>query len=277
MTRDQTASGEVNGRARPRVLTSTTSHKREPLLPTLEVLSRLDLRDVDLNLHHILEEGVSIQQVAACVERWGLRLWVVSGGWCDFFQTGARIDDTFSSVARQVEIARSLGVFQLRLFFGRLAYEDYSPRFRQIVCDNLSYLSDRDPDTLFAFENHDGASLHPEVCREILERVARPNIRMNFDPINFERVGVNSAAALDVLRPFVAHLHLKGLARGEFCEFGSGEIDLGPVLRSLAKHGYSGGFSVEYEGRQDGTLRLFQAVQRARSAMGVFDRVVGAQ
>ena len=41
---------------------------------------------------------------------------------------------------------------------------------------------------LFNFENHDGASLHPEVCREILQRVDRPNIRMNFDPINFERV-----------------------------------------------------------------------------------------
>ena len=42
----------------PRVLASTTSHKREPLLPTLEVFSRLDLRDIDLNLHHILEGGV---------------------------------------------------------------------------------------------------------------------------------------------------------------------------------------------------------------------------
>jgi hypothetical protein len=37
------------------VLASTTSHKGEPLLPTLELFSRLDLRDIDLNLHHILE------------------------------------------------------------------------------------------------------------------------------------------------------------------------------------------------------------------------------
>ena len=36
-------------------LASTTSHKREPLLATLEVFGRLGLRDVDLNLHHVLE------------------------------------------------------------------------------------------------------------------------------------------------------------------------------------------------------------------------------
>jgi len=34
------------------VLASTTSHKREPLLPTLEVFGRLGLREVDVNLHH---------------------------------------------------------------------------------------------------------------------------------------------------------------------------------------------------------------------------------
>ena len=48
----------------------------------------------------------------------------------------------------------------------------------------------------FVFENHDGASLHPEVCREILDRAGRPNIRMNFDPINFAKAGVDPVAAL---------------------------------------------------------------------------------
>ncbi len=251
----------------PRVLTSTTSHKREPLLPTLEIFSRLDLRDLDLNLHHILEEGVTVESVAGVVADRGLRVWVVSGGWCDFFHRAPRSDETDRSVARQVDIARQLGAAQLRLFFGRLKYEDYSPSDLETVCGNLRRLSDRHPEVAFMFENHDGASLHPEVCRGILERVDRPNVRMNFDPINFERAGVNGMSALELLHPFVGHVHLKGLDRGEFCEFGVGDVDLTPLLRSLAAQEYRGSFTVEYEGPYDGTVRLYQSVQRARAVV----------
>src|SRR5678815_2597255 len=96
--------------------TSTTSHKREPLLPTLEVFGRLGLRDIDLNLHHILELGVPVRDVVASAETHGLRLWVVSGGWCDFYHEAPDIQKTFTSVARQVAIAAELGVRTLRLF-----------------------------------------------------------------------------------------------------------------------------------------------------------------
>lgn len=252
---------------RPRVLASTTSHKREPLLPVLEVFSKLDLRDIDLNLHHILEEDVEVADIVNVVRARDLRIWVVSGGWCDFFKRGVEADETDRSVARQVDIAGHLGAAELRLFFGRLKYEDYSPGALDVACQNLSRLSDLHPDMLFNFENHDGASLRPEVCREILQRVDRPNIRMNFDPINFERAGVNCRGALDMLHAFVGHVHLKGLEHGEFCEFGVGDVDLTPVLQSLESYGYRGGFSVEYEGPHDGTLRLYESVKRARSVV----------
>jgi sugar phosphate isomerase/epimerase len=256
-----------SGATSPRVLASTTSHKREPLPATLEIFSRLDLRDIDLNLHHILEEGVAVESVAEQADARGLRIWVVSGGWCDFFHPLPRAAETDASVARQVDIARRLGAAQLRLFFGRLTFEAYGPTDFETICRNLCRLSDRHPDMRFNFENHDGASLHPDVCRDILERVNRPNIRMNFDPINFERAGVNCMTALEMVHSFVGHVHLKGLEKGEFCEFGAGDIDLRPVLQMLDGFGYTGGFSVEYEGPHDGTLRLYQSVLRARAVI----------
>jgi sugar phosphate isomerase/epimerase len=90
---------------------------------------------------------------------------------------------------------------------------------------------------------------------------------MNFDPINFERVGVNCMEAFEIVRPLVAHVHLKGLERGEYCEFGVGDVDLAPVLRGLAASGFAGSLSVEYEGPFDKTIRLYQSLQRARSAL----------
>ena len=250
-----------------RVLASTTSHKREPLRPTLDVFGRLGLRDVDLNLHHILEQGESVSDVAGAVAAHGLRLWVLSGGWCDFYAGAPAIEDTFASVARQVSIADTLGVHCLRLFFGRLRYADCSAAVRQVIGANLSRLADTHPHVTFVFENHDGASLHPEVCADVLEHAARPNIRMNFDPVNFAKAGVDPMAALTILRAHVGHVHLKGLDHGEYCEFGEGDVDLGPVVRSLVDGGYDGRFTVEYEGPFDATVRLYRSVQRARSAL----------
>jgi sugar phosphate isomerase/epimerase len=249
----------------PRVLASTTSHKREPLVPVLEIFSRLGLLDLDLNLHHLIEAHVPVDAVAAAVARGGQRVFVVSGGWCDFFHPAPRIEETDRSVDRQVALAQALGVGTLRLFFGRLPRDAFSPDALATVTAHLRRLSDRHPDMLFVFENHDGASLVPGICRDVLARVSRANILMNFDPINFERAGVDSAEALAAVRPFVGHVHLKGLDRGEYCEFGEGDVDLAPLVRSLIDSGYDGRFSVEYEGTFDGTLRLYRSVQRARA------------
>jgi sugar phosphate isomerase/epimerase len=137
-------------------------------------------------------------------------------------------------------------------------------------------LSDRSPDMLFAFENHNGASLQPQVCREILEAVNRPNVRMNFDPINFEHAGVNGYEALETLQPLVAHVHLKGMLDDGYCEFGEGKVDLLPVIRKLIAGGYQGAFTVEYEGSFDRTLRLYKGLETARAALRELTRASAA-
>ena len=250
------------------ILPSTTSHKQEPLLPTLEVFARLGLYDLDVNLNHIIERGTSPDAVRAALASNGQRVGMVSGGWCDFFDTAPKVGETFASVERQVALARQFGVDRLRLFFGRLPFEAYSPRALATAADNIGRVAREHPDVLFVFENHDGASSRPEVCRAVLEAVDRPNVRLNFDPINFEVAGVDSGRALEALQPLIAHVHLKGLDRRTgFCEFGSGTVDLTPVLRTLVDGGYRGAFTVEYEGPFDRTVRLYQSVRCAQSTI----------
>lgn len=253
------------------VLPSTTSHKDEPLMPTLEIFSRLGLCDLDLNLNHLVERGVPVEEVRRALAANGQRVWIVSGGWCDFFEPPPKIEETFASVARQVAMARAFGVDRLRLFFGRLRREDYSAEARDLIVANIRRLADAYPGVQFYFENHDGASSRPEVCRDVLERVGRPNARLNFDPINFEHRGVSCGEALREVAPLVAHVHLKGYVNGRFCEFGDGAVDLTPVLGALVAAGYRGGFTVEYEGTFDRTVRLYQSVLHARSTIaGLF-------
>ncbi|HEY6358602.1 MAG TPA: sugar phosphate isomerase/epimerase [Vicinamibacterales bacterium] len=255
------------GRTVARLIPSTTSHKREPVETTLEVFARLGWRDLDLNLWPFIEEGESIETAADALSRNGQRAVMISGGWCDFFEPAPAIEDTFTSVARQVGFARRLGATHVRLFFGRLATADYSRARFDLVCRHLRRLAEIHGDVTFVFENHGrGASGQPVTCAEILTEVDRPNIRMNFDPINAEHAGTPCLEALAVVRPLVAHVHLKGLAGpGEYCEFGEGLVDLRPVIRSLLSSGYQGRFTVEYEGPHDKTVRLYRGYQEARA------------
>lgn len=250
-----------------RILPSTTSHKREPLVPTLDLFARLGYLDLDLNLNHMIERGTRAEDVQDALARNEQRVWIVSGGWCDFFETGPDAEETFASVRRQVALARQFGVDRLRLFFGRLPVDRYSPEMLAVAAANIQRVSDAFDDLLFVFENHDGASSRPEVCRQVLERVNRRNARLVFDPINFEHRGVRTMEALEVLMPFVSHVHLKGYAGGTFCAFGEGDVDLTPALRALVAGGYRGAFTVEYEGPSDRTLHLFDSVRRVEAVV----------
>ena len=250
------------------ILPSTTSHKSEALIPTLEVFARLGLTDLDLNLNHLIERGTAAAEVRAALAANGQRVFIASGGWCDFFDEPPQIQTTFDSVDRQVGLTREFGVDRLRLFYGRLPYAHYSPSHRAGAVENIRRIGTTYPDITFVFENHDGASSSPEVCGSILEEVHLPNVRHTFDAINFEHRGVRTMHGLRRLQPLIGHVHLKGYDGEHFCEFGEGTVDLTPMLTTLVGGGYRGAFTVEYEGPGDRTLRLYTSVQRARSVIG---------
>src|SRR5579871_4110303 len=108
------------------IVPSTTSHKREGLVQTLRLFSRLGFRDLDLNLNHIVEGGCDPEEVADTLAANGQRVQIASGGWCDFFDQGPAADRTRESVERQMALTRRFGADRLRLFFGRLPPDAYT-------------------------------------------------------------------------------------------------------------------------------------------------------
>ena len=260
----------------PRVFPSTTSHKAERLAPSLEVFARLGFTDIDLNLNHIIDGHASAADALAAIHDNGQRVRIVSGGWCDFFDEGRAALDTRRSVEQQVDLVHTFGAPALRLFFGRLPISACSPSAIDVCARNIRHVAACHPDILFAFENHDGASASPAVCRTIIEAADTPNARLVFDPINFVHRGETALEALATLLPHIAHVHLKGYARGSFCGFDEGEVDLLPVIRLLCAERYAGAFTVEYEGAGDRTVRLFTSVRRAQAALEQAEKSVSA-
>ena len=239
------------------VIPSTTSHKQEPLLPTLEIFARLGMHDLDLNLNHIVERGVAVESVERALAANGQRVWIVSGGWCDFFDASPKSRETDASVASQVALARAVRCRSpasfLRAAPFRVGYADGDD-------DGLAPTSGGWRTSIATSSSCSRTTTArlpgPEVCRDILEAVDRPNVRLNFDPINFEVAGTDSCRAFATLRPLIAHVHLKGLDhRTRFCEFGSGSVDLTPLLRALL----DGGLPWRVYGGVRGTIRSHRA------------------
>ncbi len=140
----------------------------------------------------------------------------------------------------------------------------------------------------------------PERCLDVMEAVDSPALRMAFDPANFVQVGVRPhAEAWPLLRPYVAHVHIKdavAVDRSGFPPYpervpgerlmdsvrmpGSGEGELRAVLRDLAADGYAGFLAVEPHlqrrlPEQGGPERLGAAVAALRMLVSEIEHEMG--
>jgi sugar phosphate isomerase/epimerase len=87
---------------------------------------------------------------------------------------------------------------------------------------------------------------------ELMEKVNRPNVRINYDTANCEYFGgVRAEDDLPYAVPWVGLSHLKDKIGGQrvwnFPALGSGHVDFAKLLRMLRRGGYTGPYSVEVE------------------------------
>ncbi len=103
-----------------------------------------------------------------------------------------------------------------------------------------------------ALEIHGDIMASGAVTLPLMERIARDEIRVNYDTANCEFYG-EVAAVDDVasIAPYLAHCHLKDKVGGprvwNFPAPGEGHVDFGAVLRALQSAGFDGPYSVEIE------------------------------
>jgi L-ribulose-5-phosphate 3-epimerase len=107
-----------------------------------------------------------------------------------------------------------------------------------------------------------GIEIHGEITRTgaaalpVLERIARPNVLLNYDTANVEFYGgVKAVDDLPAVLAKLVHCHLKD-KRGEgrvwdFPAIGEGHVDFAAVLGILQRGGFDGPLSVEIEFKGD--------------------------
>jgi sugar phosphate isomerase/epimerase len=88
-----------------------------------------------------------------------------------------------------------------------------------------------------------------------LEKLSHPALGVNFDPANMILYGKGDPVlALEVLAPWVKHLHIKDARRsvipeqwGEEVVWGDGDFDNETFLKTLNSIGYKGALAIERE------------------------------
>jgi sugar phosphate isomerase/epimerase len=95
--------------------------------------------------------------------------------------------------------------------------------------------------------------------RDFLEKLNHPALGVNFDPANMILYGKgNPVEAVDVLGPWIKHVHIKDALKtqtpgtwGSEVVWGTGEVVADKFLKALKSAGFAGALAVEREGGDD--------------------------
>lgn len=101
-------------------------------------------------------------------------------------------------------------------------------------------------------ETHGGLLATGAMAADLVRRVGRPNIGINYDPGNVIFYGdTRPEQDIEAAVPHVVHVHVKdqigGAGNWNFPAIGTGEVDYPPIFAALDLAGFAGPCSVEIE------------------------------
>lgn len=165
------------------------------------------------------------------------------------------IEDDFAphlvDFRRALELARRLEAPFVRVFSFYIPVGNDPARHREAVLDRLDRLvrETEGSGVTLLHENEKGIyGDTPARCHDLLAAIDSPILRAAWDPANFVQVGVRPHTdGYELLRPFVAYLHVKDTLRasGRVVPAGEGDGQWQETLAALRDSGFAGFCSLE--------------------------------
>ena len=177
------------------------------------------------------------------------------------------VEDELARFRAALEAADSLGIPLIRVFSFYVPEGDQS-RHRDEVLRRMSVLAGEAAVNGMTLVHENESHIYGDTadhCRDLIDGVGSPALRLAFDPANFVQVGVRPhAEAWPRLADAVAHIHVKdavAIDRDGFDPYpaqvspdrlmdsvrppGEGDGELRPLLRELDRRAYSGFLTIE--------------------------------
>jgi sugar phosphate isomerase/epimerase len=165
-------------------------------------------------------------------------------------EDAAAVEAEVELTLRTIALAQRLGARTLRILPGEgdgdEVIDKVAPHYRRVMPAAEAAGVD------LVMENHAGRLAgRPHSAVKLCEAVGSPRFGIIYEPCNLLLGGEDYREALEVMAPWVRHVHFKdGRWRDgkfEMCHYGEGDVDLRWCVARLDSLGYGGDFAVEYE------------------------------
>jgi len=170
-------------------------------------------------------------------------------------------DPHLEKFKRAVELAEYLDAPLIRVFSYYPPDGQDIHRWRGEVLDRMARKAEllEGKNIILVHENETGIFGHSaENCRDIVESVGSPKLRLAYDPANFvwgQNIRDNVRSCWPLLKPYVSHVHIKDWKLGSRSVGslpGEGDGQIPDLLRELAATGYEGFLTLEPHLREGG-------------------------
>lgn len=156
----------------------------------------------------------------------------------------------FDMFCRVVKTAKALGTKYIRIFsfyhdagtWSNAEQEEVIARLRKMI----EYA--KSEDVILLHENEkDIFGDNAERCEILMKNLYCDNFKAVFDPANFVQCKQDTKEAYELLKPYIAYMHIKDalFADASVVPAGQGDGNVEFILKSLFKNGYDGFLSLE--------------------------------
>ena len=154
----------------------------------------------------------------------------------------------FETYKKVLNTAKVLGTKYVRMFSFFIPENEIAENYKDEVILRLKALIDEaeKQDIILLHENEkeiygDNALR----CLELMSELYCDNFKAVFDFANFVQVGQNTLEAYEMLKPYIAYVHIKDAVGQSVAPAGMGDGNVKEILADLLSHGYSGFLSLE--------------------------------
>jgi sugar phosphate isomerase/epimerase len=185
-------------------------------------------------------------------------------------------EQNWANIQATAALACELGLKLVTFHAGFLPHEETDPNFAKML-RRLAETADAFQAAHIAVGLETGQETAP-VLVQLLQKLKRPNVGVNFDPANMILYDKGDPiAALRVLGPWIRQVHIKDARRtkvpgtwGEEVTVGTGEVDWPAFFAALRQVNYTGDFVIE---REAGSQRVAD-IQTAKEVVAKMGKTV---
>ena len=156
----------------------------------------------------------------------------------------------FESFKRAIEIAHMMECNRIRMFSFYLPDACNPADYEEAVFDRIGKFADyaKANDAVLLHENEKGIyGERAAECRKLMETFYGENFKAIFDFANFVQAKEDTFNAYELLKPYIAYIHVKDakMENGSVVPAGYGDGNVKEILTDLYRNGFDGYLSLE--------------------------------